>query len=386
MVAGPLTLVQMIPSLETGGVERGTLEMGAHMVRAGHRSLVVSGGGRLVAQLTAQGSVHIRLPVGAKDPRCLLCVPRLRRLLIECRVDVLHLRSRLPAYVGWAAVKSLPHRKRPSVVSTFHGIYSASPYSAVMTKGDRVIAISHFVAEHIRRHYAVQQRRLVIIPRGYDPGVFDPARVSPQSLDFLKRKWGLDKDGGPVILLPARFTAWKGHMLLLDALQRIDHLSWCAVFAGEVNENPEYARAVEHKARFLGLGDRVHLVGHCPDMAAAMTLAHVVVSASMKPEAFGRVAVEAQAMGRPVVATAHGGSLETVRPGRTGWLVTPFDPEPMAAALQQALEDGSRTRAMGRDAAAWVASRFSTEKMCRRTLSVYGEVTLEKKASGVRCQ
>ncbi len=368
----PLTVVQMLPELEEGGVECETVEMAAHLSRTGNRSIVVSGGGRMVTALKAAGSQHVYWKyIGEKSPRCLAYFFPLRRLLTREKVDILHLRSRLPAWVGYLAWKSLPHTKRPRLLTTFHGFYSVNAYSAVMVKGERVVAVSRTIADHIRAAYKTPKERISIIYGGFDDERFDPDRVSRHRVTALLRKWRLPDAKTPLILLPGRFTRLKGHDFFIRSLGRIQHLPWVAVCPGDLNENSDLISGLKNRIADLNLTDRIRLPGHCEDMPAALMRADVVVSASIKPESFGLVAVEAQAMGTPVIATAHGGSLETVRDRETGWLVAPEDEVSMADALAEAVSDNSLASAFGQNGRRWVERHFTARKMFAATMDLY---------------
>ncbi len=374
-----LTIVQMLPDLETGGVEEDTLETADYLARNGHRSLVIASGGRMVPRLKKGGSTFVAWRVGEKSPATLQYYMPLRRLLVREKVDILHLRSRVPAWLGRLVTKSLPHNLRPGVVTTFHGTYSVNMGSAVMTKGDRVIAISDFILSHIHQHYKVPQDRVKLIHGGYDDRVFDPARVTPDQVNRLKTLWGLDEKSGPVIMLAARLTGWKGHELFIEALSRIKDAPFTALCVGDIEENPEYAVRLEGLAEEKGLSGRVCFVGHCHEMPVAFTLADVVVSASIEPEAFGRVAIEAQAMGTPVVATAHGGSLETVVPGKTGWLAPPDSVEAFSGALLEAVSREEERKKRGEQAKEHAKKNFTMEKMCQKTMDLYQSLAQLKK-------
>lgn len=374
MVARPITVVQMLPGLEGGGVERGTLEMGAYLTEKGHTSIVISGGGRMVRQLEDQGSVHLKWRTGEKTPVCLTVLIPLRRLLLREKVDILHLRSRLPAWIGYLAWKSLPRDRRPKLVTTFHGFYSVNPYSAIMTRGERVIAISNTIKAHIKDRYGISDDRIVVIYRGVDDSIFDPESIADHRLASLCSRWGLgDRDTKrPLIMLPGRITRLKGHDVFINSLARIRHLDWHGVCVGDTDENPGYMAELNALISRLGLEKRITFVGYCEDMPAALMLADIAVSAtSGTPEAFGRIAIEAQAMGTPVVASAHGGSLETLLPGKTGWLVTPGDTRTMADALARAISDAPMREAFGRYGRKWVRERFTVERMCGETLGLY---------------
>ena len=195
MVAGTLGVIQMLPELKAGGVERGTLELSRFLVRQGHRSWVISQGGPMIEQLQNDGGRHICMPyIGEKSPRCLLHLWMLRRLFKRDEIDIVHLRSRLPAWMGYLAWKSLPAGRRPGLVTTFHGFYSVNAYSAIMTKGERVIAISRAVADHIQKNYRTDPSKISLIYRGIDSDYFHPARVDAERIARLKQKWGITEN------------------------------------------------------------------------------------------------------------------------------------------------------------------------------------------------
>lgn len=376
----PLTVLQMVPELEEGGVEFETVEMAAHLVRGGHTSLVASQGGRMVATLAEQGSTHLCYPyVGEKTPRSLIHILPLRRLMQRRQVDILHLRSRLPAWIGYLAWLSLPRPVRPCLVTTFHGVYSVNAYSAVMTRGERIIAVSNTIKEHILENYPVPESRIEVIYGGFDEQLFNPDGVSPIRVAVLRSAWGLDGVDAPIIFFPGRITRLKGHALFLQSLSKIKTQKWVAICAGDVNENPDLTMSLKETISAEGLDGRVHFVGFCEDMPAALKAADMVVSPSIKPESFGRTAVEAQAMGKPVIASAHGGSLETVKNHATGLLVPPGDAEAMAAAMEQLLSDTSLAERLGRNGYQYVRERFIASDMYDATVRLYDRLATEKK-------
>ncbi|MDF1594391.1 MAG: glycosyltransferase family 4 protein [Desulfobacterales bacterium] len=378
MVAESITVVQMLPDLEGGGVERGTLELARYLCQQGHRSIVISAGGRMVSQLEKEGSRHITWEVGVKRPACLKTFFPLRRLLQEEHVDILHVRSRLPAWIGYLVWRGLPEKTRPRLVTTFHGFYSVNPYSAVMTKGERVIAISKSVADHIRQQYKVSDDRVVLIYRGVDENYFSPSAVSGERIQTLRERWDLADYSGPIIMLPGRISPWKGHDVFFRSLGIFQKVPWKALCVGDDTESSHHSLRLWQMIQDLGLAKRIQLVGHCDDMPAALMLADVVVSASSsEPEAFGRIAVEAQAMGKPVIASAHGGSLETVLDRKTGWLVPPNDELSLADALTEAILDKDKRSRFGREGRKRVLENFTVEKMCRSTLELYQDLLLQ---------
>lgn len=379
MVAGPIKVVQMLPELNAGGVERGTVELGAYLAARQDTSIVVSDGGRLVTALTQHGSRHISWPVGKKSPVTFWYVMKLRQLLTRERVDILHVRSRLPAWIGFMAWKSLSKKSRPVFITTFHGFYSINPYSAVMTKGECVIAISQQIAQHIMDVYGVPGEQIVVVHRGVDVNIFNPESVTENRIRQLKQQWKIHHNTTPIIMLPGRLAAWKGHEVFIDSLSRITDLPWLALCVGDTSENLSFTNRLKKRIAEKQLEDRIYFTDHCEDMPAAYMLADVVVSAaSTEPEAFGRVSVEAQAMGKAMIATAHGGSLETVIDGETGLLVKPRDTEDLATALRKILQNPSLGDKLGQNGRQRVLEKFTTQTMCRETVSLYHRLLRER--------
>ena len=298
------------------------------------------------------------------------------------RVDILHLRSRVPAWVAYLTLKTLPRNSRPRVVTTFHGFYSINAYSAIMAKGERVLAVSNTISEHIQSVYNVPEERISTIYRGFDKTEFNPDQITAQRLERLKQDWGLPDTDGPIVLIPARITRLKGHDILVRSLDKLQHKPWTAICAGELDTKSSYTDELIALIQRKGMQNRIKMVGHCSDMPAALMLSDVVISASTKPESFGRIAIEAQAMGKPVIATAHGGSLETVRDGYSGWHVPPGDIEAFAAALTEAISNAELRQAYGRNGSKWVRPKFTVENMCRETVSVYYELVESPSSTG----
>ncbi len=369
------TILQVLPALETGGVERGAVQIAGAIVRAGWRSLVASAGGTMVRELDRMGAQHIQLPLDTKNPLAIRAnIERLARIIRTERVDLVHARSRAPAWSAWSAAQ----REHVPFVTTFHGTYSAGNafkrlYNSVMAKGEPVIAASEFIARHIVETYKVPPERLRLIPRGIDFEKFSPDRVQPFRMLQLVKDWRLPDDVR-VILLPGRLTRWKGQTVLIEALTHVQRRDIVCVLAGSDQGRTPYHQELERLVAGQGLLGRVRIVGDCQDMPAAYMLADVVVSASIDPEAFGRVSVEAQAMGRPVIATDHGGSRETIIPDVTGWLVPPGDPQALATALTDALDltVDARLR-LAEVATEHARANFDQQTMCESTLAVYEE-------------
>ena len=369
-------ILQVLPALRMGGVERGTVEIAQAIVEAGWRAVVASSGGPLVAGIEQIGAEHVVLPLDSKNPLTMWRnAGRLHRLICERNVSIVHARSRAPA---WSA-RYAARRGGVRFVTTFHGFYSARTalkrrYNAVMARGERVIAVSRFIADHVAEVYGVPRSRLRTVPRGIDPDVFDPAQVSVGRVRRLRDAW-LAGGEEPVVMLPGRLSRWKGHATAVAAMARLGRPDARCLFVGADEGEGGYGAVVRKAIDDAGLAGRVRFVGVCDDMPAAYLLADVVLVASTEPESFGRVAVEAQAMGRPLVAAEHGSTRETVVHGETGWLVPPGDAGAFARAISEALDlPPGRRRDMAEAAMRHVRARFTLEAMRRETLAVYREL------------
>lgn len=377
------TVLQIIPELEAGGAERTAIDIAEGLTRVGARALVATEGGRLVGELQAKGGVWLPFPAKTKNPlSMLLNIGKLSRLMRDEKVDILHARSRAPAWVALGAARST---KTP-FVTTYHGIYNGTSapkvlYNSVMARGDVVIANSNFTADLIRRQHLTPAERLRVIHRGTDLVKFSQSAVTSERVEKMRRSWLVTPDQR-VILLAARLTNWKGQKQLIDAAALVrQHGIKDVVFvlAGDPQGRQNYVNELDDMIAKAGLTSIVRRVGHVTDMPAAFLAASVVAVPSIEAEAFGRVAVEAQAMGTPVVVTDLGAVPETVlappevRPEqRTGWRIPPRD----VPALAEAIEGALALRPSGRDslaarARAHVEAQFSLEKMVSDTLDVY---------------
>jgi glycosyltransferase involved in cell wall biosynthesis len=370
------TVLQVLPSLNGGGVERGAIEMAAALKENGWLPIVVSAGGIMEYELKRIGVRHITLPVASKNP--LVMYKNIRRLvevIEEFNVDIVHARSRAPA---WSAITAAKRTGR-HFVTTFHAAYTRGGYlknlyNSVMAKGEKVIAISDFIAGHIQENYEVDPDQVVAIPRGVDCRKFNPAAISAERIIKMASDWHLP-DGVPVIMLPGRLTRLKGHTSFINALAKLKEDHFLALMVGSTEGRDTYCAELNELIKTRNLEGKVQIKGHCDDMAVALMLSDVVVSATTIPEGFGRVAVEAQAMGRPVVATAHGGSMETVLDGETGWLVPVGDEEAIAAALSAAINMTSEQReAVAALARQHVVEKYAIERMCSSTIAVYADL------------
>lgn len=372
---GPVVL-QVLPSLVTGGAERGAVDIAGAIQADGGTAIIASEGGPMENDLKRLGALHLKMPLASKNPLVMQRnVTRLVRAIESYSVDLIHVRSRAPAWSARAAAR----RTGCHFVTTFHAPYNFTGglkkrYNAVMADGERVIAISEFVADHVREHYKVDPRRLRVVHRGVDLARFDPDRVSAERMIQLSTRWRLP-DGLPLILMPGRLTRWKGQTVLLEALSHLSDMEYRCVLVGADQGRTAYRRELEGLITQNNLAGRVSLLDECGDMPAAYMLSDVVVSASTDPEGFGRVIAEAQALGRPVVASDHGGAREQIIAERTGFLFPPGDAVRLAAALRKALGLSPEARAKLHDEAiARVRQNFSKDQMCAKTLSLYKEV------------
>lgn len=331
-----LTVVQLLPALQSGGVERSTLEIAAALVHAGHRAVVVSAGGRLVQPLLDSGAEHLTLDIGRKSLLTLRHVAALRRLFAELGADIVHARSRLPAWLGWYALRGMPAARRPRFVSTVHGLNSPSRYSAVMTFGERVICVSQAVHDYVLQHYPrTDPGKLRTIPRGIDIAQF-PRRPRP---DPQARAWARGQvpdlaSGEPLLLLPGRGTRLKGHAdgLRLLAALRMQGAPARLWLPGAVEPGREaYLRELQAEADRLGVGAATTFGEPTSRIAEAYAASDLVLQLSRKPEAFGRTVLEALAVGRPVLGWAHGGVGELLRQFQPEGAAAPFDETALAA-------------------------------------------------------
>jgi glycosyltransferase involved in cell wall biosynthesis len=379
-----VTVLQVLPALGAGGgVERGTVEIAEAIVARGGRALVASNGGADEHKFKRVGGEHILLPMHSKNPFVMYAnIGRLASLIKNEGVHIVHARSRAPAWSAYFASR----RVGVPFITTFHGTYSTGNalkrrYNSVMAKGDRVIAISRFIAGHLYQTYGAPSEKIRTIHRGVNLDRFHPARVTAERVTVLAADWRLE-DGLPVVMLPGRLTRWKGQTMLIEAIAKLDRRDFRCLLVGGDQGRVEYRRELENLVTKHELGEIVRIVDHCDDMPAAYMMSDVVVSASTDPEAFGRILIEAQALGRPVIASDHGGARETILEGETGWLFPSGDVKVLTVMLEMVLNlSGEERQAMAKKAIAHVRENFSKQAMCDKTLNVYREV-LDQKADG----
>jgi glycosyltransferase involved in cell wall biosynthesis len=377
-----LTVLQVTPELNAGGVERTTLEIAEAISRAGGLALIATAGGRLEPDLKTAGGELIRIPAHSKNPITVVANAfKLAKIARERNVQIIHARSRAPA---WSALLAARMAHVP-FVTTYHGIYnSKSPfkafYNSVMARGDAIIANSEFTREHILTHHNVMPERITAIPRGVDLDVFKPEKIAAEDIAALRAKWGVSV-GQCVVFVPARLTRWKGQMVLIEAARLLNERRQNAVkiiIAGDDKGRRDYTQEMLSAIKAGGLQDVVAMVGHLRQMPLAFAASDMAVFPVIEPEAFGRGAVEAAAMGVPVIASNLGGYTETIVEGQTGFLVPSGVPGPLCGAMERMIDAGAEKRAeMGQKGQERVHTLYSKTALQSATLAVYQRLLSE---------
>lgn len=365
-----MKIIQILPELNAGGVERGTLEIAAQLVREGHEAVVVSNGGRLVEALEKSGARHVAMPVHRKSLATLLQVGPMRKFLTAEKPDIVHIRSRVPGWVTWLAWRGMDPATRPRLVSTVHGFYSVSFYSAIMTKGERVIAVSDSIRRYIIENYPKAPAATIrVIPRGIEPGnygtTFQPAA------DWLAR-WQAEQPalaGKVTLLLPGRITRLKGHedfFNLIAALKK-EGIPAHGLIAGDTHEKKRaYLDELKESVRTLGISEDITFLGHRSDIREVMAVSDIVMALSQQPESFGRTVLEAMALGKPVVGYDCGGVGELLGELFPAGRVPLGDKARLLDATRAVIREEPRPAPVGEP--------FTLDAMCRSTLDVYREL------------
>lgn len=374
----PYRILQIIPTMQSGGAEQSCIDVTSALTRAGHQAFIATQGGRWNGELIRAGGKIIHLPLKNKNPLNIWRnSKKLEAIMREHRIDLVHARSRAPAWSAYWAAKKLGI----PFMTTFHAAYKFSGkwklrYNSVMAKGERIIAISHYIAQHILDNYPVDQNKLRIIYRGIPMDRYNPDLLHSERLIKLARDWKVPEDK-QLILMPSRLTRIKGHHLLIEALAALQRDDWFCIICGATPERDYYQEELMHFIKQHKLQDKIRIVGIVSDMPAAIRLAQLVVAPSLVPEGFGRIPVEAQAMGTPIVASAIGGHKEIIIDGETGWLFPPDNAAAMAAAMNQALDMKQAERSlMGLRAMRFVREHFTRDQMTSQTLAVYDELLM----------
>ncbi len=370
-------VLQVLPELNQGGVELGTIEIATELQKQGVKNFVASAGGRMAYNLERIKVKHFTMPLKTKNPiKLWLNYRRLVKIIKENGVNIVHARSRAPAWSAyWAAKKT-----GAKYLTTFHGTYGLGPkgikkaYNKVMTYGDLVIAISNHIKQHILKNYKCDENKIRLIHRCVNMENFDVNNISAERMIKLMEEHHLPEDK-PIILLIGRLTRWKGQKLLIEALEKIKEKDFFCVFVGDDQGRTYYTEELKEAIAKKGMEGRFAFIRHISDVPALMMVSDVVVSASTDPEAFGRIAAEGEAMGRIVVASNIGGSLENLVDGKTGKHFVSGDASSLAEALTWALELSTEEREeIGKAAIEYVKNNFTKQIMCEKTIAVYNEL------------
>ena len=364
-----MKIIQMIPEMESGGVERGTLELAQHLGKLGHESIVISGGGKMVKQLEACGTRHITMPVGRKRLSSLLLVPKLRRLLAEEKPDILHLRSRVPAWLAWLAWRGMDPTTRPRLVTTVHGFNSVNRYSEIMTCGERVICVSESIRDHVLKHYPrVPADKLRIVHRGIDPAEYPHGyQPSPEWLEGFQREFPETK-GKRLLTLPGRITRLKGHEDFARILKElaVDQSIHGVIAGGAHPKKAAYLDEIRTLFESHGLSDRITFTGGRSDLREILSISTVVLSLTTQPESFGRTTLEALGLGIPVAGYDHGGVGEQLSQLYPAGRIPPNNPAAAAKVIQILLDNPPPVPAQ---------HPFTLQAMLEGTMAVYRELT-----------
>ena len=372
-----MKVVQVLPELNAGGVERGVLDLGRFLAARGHDSRVISAGGKQVAQLESEGSTHVTLPVHRKSLLSLRMVSVLRAWMRRERPDVVHVRSRVPAWLVYLAWRGLVPGQRPRLVSTVHGFYSVNAYSAVMTRGEAVVCVSQEVHAYVLKNYPrCPPERLVVIHRGVDPLAMPHGHRAPADSAAQKIRDG--HPGRYLLTIPGRLTSWKGQSEFLDLVRRLKNRDLPVhglIAGGAHSRRQDFLLSLQRKSSALGLDDDVSFLGDRSDLRDVLAVSDAVVSLSQTPEAFGRVTLEALSLGVPTLGYAHGGVKEQLEALYPAGAIRPLD-------LTHAEEVISDWCATGAPPVPVGVGPFSLEAMCEKILSVYERLTADASAAG----
>lgn len=375
-------ILQVLPELETGGVETGTIEIACELQKRGIKNFVASQGGRMVHELEKAGIPHLTLPLKSKNIFTMRHnAEKLAQYIKENGINIVHARSRAPAWSAyWAAKAANVH-----YMTTFHGTYGLGPcgikklYNRVMTYGEKIIAISNHIKNHILQNYKADEKNIRLIHRCADIEKFAPAAVTPERMINKIKEYHIAEDK-PVLLLPGRITHWKGQHLLLEALHLMKNKDYYCIITGDAQGRDKYLNSLKELARKYKLENRVGFFGRYSDVPALMMVSDVILSTAIEPEAFGRISVEGQAMGKIVVASDIGGSLDTIQDGITGKFFKSGDSQSLADALDWALTlNDKEKQKISAATIKNVREHFTKQIMCDKTIDVYREVVNGKK-------
>jgi len=369
-------IMQIIPAMDSGGVEQGVIDLNKAICAAGGKSIVVSNGGRRVPEITRDGGLHIELPVHSKNPITMSKnIFRIRKLINEYNVDVVHACSRAPAWSAKAAARPT----KAKYLTSCHAAHKINApgkrfYNSSVVGGELVIAISNTLAEHLKKEYKLPEEKIRVIPRGIVMDKFNPDKITQDRVIDLALKWRIPEEQ-LILIFPARVTPIKGHKFLVDALDELGRKDIFCAIVGRTEGNESYAAELERYIEELDMGAQIRLVGVCDDMPVVYKLANAVVCPSLVPEGFGRIPIEAMAMGKPFIGTNLGGYKETVTSGENGWLVEPNNVKELSKAIDEALSmSNDKRNKFANKVMKYARENFTNQKMCESTLDVYAEL------------
>ena len=376
-------ILQVIPAMEMGGAEIGTVEISTYMKKKGWRVIITSSGGSLVNKLDYRKIKHIKLPLNSKNPLIIFFnIFKLAWIIKKYKVKIVHVRSRAPA---WSAYYACSMIRGVKLISTIHGAYSNQNifknfYNSVMLNSVKIIAISKYIKNYLLQNYNLTKKKrdkIVVIPRGVDPTKFSPQNIDSKRLFFLTNHWELP-DGIPIILFPSRIAPFKGHKTLLKALailKKETKIKFICLMVGLSKKNSNYDAEIKSFIDENDLSDYIKFTGACSDMPAAYKISDIVVSPADKPEGFGRIIIESQSMERPVIASAHGGSLELIKNNFSGILFKPKNERDLADKLKYLIcLSREKKEKIIMNANALVSEKYDIEKMYDLNFKLYSSL------------
>ena len=379
-MSSKLKVLQVIPKLGYGGAETGCFDIAHYLFENNCSSFLITNGGPLTKFINKKKVKYIRLPVNSKNPSIMLLNTILISVIVFFyNIDIIHARSRAPAWSCFLASKIT----RKKFVTTFHGTYNFKSkikkfYNSVMLRSDLVIAGSNFIFSHIKENYKEylnNSKKFLVIFRGINIDYFDASTTFTEDEDKLFKSWNLEVEK-KTILLPGRITEWKGHEMFIEAMNKINiqlgHKSFKAVILGSDQGRDLYKKKLIRLVEQYRMNDQIKFVDHCENMPLAYKISDLIVSTSIEPEAFGRIAVEAQSMEKPIIASNLGGSKETIVNNKTGILFDAGDSDDLSKKIIEFFNfDKSTIEQMGKEGRKNVSAKFNVEKMCFSTYSEY---------------
>ena len=374
------TIIQILPSLKSGGVERGTIDIALELAKNDANAIIISSGGSMISQIKNHPKItHIKINVASKNPIIIIAnIFKICQIIKKYRANLIHVRSRAPAISAYFASKI----SKVPLIATIHGPYSiGNPpfdifkkfYNSFMLRADKIIAVSNFILNYIKENYDIDERKISVINRGVDLNYFNLANIDEKQVREVREKLQINKKNNQkIIALPARYTNWKGHNLLIDAISQIKRDDFLCLFFGSDHGHENYKKRLQKKVKEMNLDKKIKIFGNVKNMPAALSICDIVISASIKPEAFGRVAIEAGAMGKIVIATKIGGSLHIINDGENGFLVDYKNCNQLKEKIEFVLDmnENERTK-ISKNAQKNIKDNFSNQQLFTKTLNIY---------------